>query len=71
MEWSALLLSLLRIGHTEWSDQTPPTTANWSQRAIVGQPSYVIGGWGISGNGAPWETAAALCNAVGAGGRLD
>lgn len=54
------------IGHTQWADQTPPTTANWSQRALVGQPSYVIGGWGISGNGAPWETAAQLCNDVGA-----
>jgi hypothetical protein len=54
------------VGHTQWDDQTPPTTANWSQRALVGQPSYVIGGWGILGNGAPWETAAALCNAVGA-----
>jgi hypothetical protein len=54
------------VGHTQWDDQTPPTTANWTQRAVVGQPSYTIGGWGILGNGAPWETAAALCNAVGA-----
>lgn len=53
------------IGHTEWDDHTPPTTANWSQRAIVGEPSYMIGGWGISGTGAPWETAAALCNQIG------
>jgi hypothetical protein len=54
------------VGHTQWDDHTPPSNANWSQRAIVGQPSYVLGGWGIAGNGAPWETAALLCNAVGA-----
>ena len=45
---------------------TPASNANWTQRAVVGQPSYTLGGWGISGSGAPWETAVALCNAVGA-----
>ena len=54
------------IGHTQWDDKTPPSTADWSQRAVVGQPSYTLGGWGILGSGAPWETAAALCNAVNA-----
>ena len=54
------------IGHTQWDDHTPPSNANWTQRAVVGQPSYTLGGWGISGSGAPWETAVSLCNAVGA-----
>jgi hypothetical protein len=54
------------IGHTQWDDHTPPSTANWTARPKVGAPSYAIGGWGITGLGAPWEVAANLAKAVGA-----
>ena len=54
------------IGHTLWDDNTPPSTANWTARAHVGAPSYAIGGWGILGNGVPWELCANLANAVNA-----
>lgn len=59
-------LGMTLVGHTEWDDHTPPSSADWSQRPRVGAPSYFLGGWGINGGGAPWETAAALSNAVGA-----
>ena len=51
-------------GHTAWDGITPPTPCDWSVRPRLGDASYVLGGWGVFGLGAPYEIIAKIVNAI-------
>lgn len=52
-------------GHTQWDGVTPPTPCDWSIRPRLGDATYVLGGWGVYGLGAPFEIIAKIVNAIG------
>ena len=53
-------------GHAIWDQpaNSPPTPCDWSIRPKIGDPTYVLGGWGVSGLGVPYEMIARVANTL-------
>ena len=52
------------FGHSSWDTATPPTPCDWAVRPKPGDPTYVLGGWGIQGLGVPYEIIAKVAAAL-------
>jgi hypothetical protein len=53
-------------GHSTWDQPatSPPTPCDWSIRPRIGDPTYVLGGWGVSGLGVPYEMIARIATSL-------